>query len=361
MSESFLKRKGRWGPRISVIVATIVLALGLTAQQALAVAHTESGDAPSLVPGQTPPGFGALTTISGSTSMADSEDLYRICVTGDSFSATSLGNVTTFDTQLFLFDDDGTGLARGKVANDDTAGPPYSSRSTLPNGGTPLVNGGTLSYPPGVYYLGISRYNSDPRDAGGNPIFPDTPFTGVFGPNPGAGPLASWTGEPGLGGGFGPYEITLTGAATFSSAPCGGQGAVCAGPPPPNAILGNNGANVITPAFNSTLGPTPTAADDIIFGLGGPDIIDGGGGNDIICGGAGSDVIRGGNGHDYIGGENDGDILSGGNDNDIMSGGAGTDNVDGNAGTNQTSGDAGVTDNCDNPNPPFPGAFGCEF
>ena len=72
-------------------------------------------------------------------------------MTGDSFSATTVGGAG-FDTQLFLFDDDGAGVARGKVANDDSSG---TFQSTLPTAPTPLTNGGTLSYPPGVYYLAI--------------------------------------------------------------------------------------------------------------------------------------------------------------------------------------------------------------
>ncbi len=351
MSEGFLKRKGRWGPRISVIGAAIVLVFGMSAQQALAVApaHIEFPDAPALAPGQTPTGSGPLTSISGSTGAGDQEDVYRICVTGNSFSATTVGGAG-FDTQLFLFDDDGTGVARGKVANDDT---PTNLQSTLPT----APNAGTPSYPPGVYYLAISGYDHDPRDGSGALIFPSTPFTGVFGPNPGVGPLASWAG-PSFGSGL--YTITLTGAATFSSAPCGSQGAVCTGPPPPGAIVGTNGPDVITPAFNSTFGPKPTAGDDVIFGLGGPDVLDGGGGNDIICGGAGSDVVQGGAGNDFISGEDGNDALQGGAGNDIMSGGAGNDNVDGNADTNRTSGDAGI-DNCDNPTPPSPLAGpGCE-
>lgn len=354
MSGGLFKPRDRWIARMSVLGAAIALVLGMSAQQAMAATFTEGpGDAPALAPGQTPGGFGALTSISGSTGTGDEEDLYRICVTGDSFSATTVGGAS-FDTQLFLFSDNGTGVATGHVANDDTTS---TFQSTLPSGGTPKTNGGTLTYPPGVYYLGISAFDHDPRDATGNLIFPSEPFEGVFGPNPGAGPLASWAGFSFDNGG---YTIALTGAATFASAPCGGQGTVCAGPPPPNAIVGTEGPNVITPAFNSTGGPKPTAGDDIIFGLGGSDIIDGGGGNDIICGGAGSDVINGGDGNDFISGGDGNDLLQGGAGNDILTGGAGNDNVDGGTGTNSTSGDAGF-DNCDNPNPPAPGAFGCEI
>src|SRR5262249_23594671 len=105
------QRKGRWWARISVVGTAIIMVLGLSVQYALAAGYTETGDAISLPPGQTPPGVAALTSITGSTNdvSGDFEDLYRICVTGDSFSATTV-NGANFDTQLFLFADDGTGM-----------------------------------------------------------------------------------------------------------------------------------------------------------------------------------------------------------------------------------------------------------
>ncbi|MBW0093802.1 DVUA0089 family protein [Pseudonocardia sp. KRD-184] len=339
--------------RVGVVGATAVLLLGLGAPQALAAPVTEIGDAPSLPPGQTPAGSGPLTSISGQTGGDDREDLYRICVTGDSFSATTVGSAG-FDTQLFLFADDGTGMAAGKVANDDLPGTGLAS--TLPSGGATLDDGSTLSYPPGVYYLALSRFDSDPVDADGRPSFVGPNFN-FAAPNPGAGPLAGWTGPVVAAGGA--YTITLTGAATFSSAPCGDPLAVCAGAPPSGAIVGTNANNLITPSFNSAGGARPTAGNDVIFALGGNDVVDGGGGDDTICGGAGNDLLRGGDGNDAISGGEGNDALQGGAGDDVLRGDAGNDNVDGNAGTNTTSGGDG-TDNCDNPNPSSPGANGCE-
>jgi hypothetical protein len=182
-------------------------ALVLTAQQAMAITHTEIGDAPSLPPGQAPVGSGALDSISGSLGTGDLEDLYRICVIGNTFSATTIGGAT-FDTQLFLFAENGEGVAQGTVANDDSS---VYILSTLPPGGTSLTNGGTLNYPPGAYYLAISGFDRDPL-SGETLIFPNA--GGVVGPNPDAGPLTGWSGD----GEVGSYTITLTGA---TAAPCG--------------------------------------------------------------------------------------------------------------------------------------------
>lgn len=354
MSKVVDGRTARRLRRVGVVGATAVLLLGLGAPQALAAPVTEIGDAPSLPPGQTPAGSGPLTSISGQTGGDDREDLYRICVTGDSFSATTEGGFS-FDTQLFLFADDGTGMAAGKVANDDTPGTRMVG-STLPSGGEALDDGSTLRYSPGVYYLALSVFDTDPVDADGTPIFPGRTTTRFQPPDPAAGPLAGWAGT-GRDGGV--YTITLTGAATFSSAPCGDPLAVCAGAPPSGAIVGTNANNLITPSFNSAGGARPTAGNDVIFALGGNDVVDGGGGDDTICGGAGNDLLRGGDGNDAISGGEGNDALQGGAGDDVLRGDAGNDNVDGNAGTNTTSGGDG-TDNCDNPNPSSPGANGCE-
>lgn len=337
MSEGFRERKSRWGQRISVIGAAVVLVFGLSGQQALAASPTHieinAGALPasSETPAKSPATNGSLTRINGTIGGADQEDLYRICVTGNTFSARTDGTVpgAVSDPQLFLFNEAGGGVARGHVANDDTGGP-AGLQSTLPPGpNVPVVAGtGPINYPPGIYYLGISSFDHDPRDSGANLIFPNN-FPGVVGPIAGAGSLESWAG-PSFGGGS--YGITLTGASTVISAPCGN--AVCSGPPPPGAIVGTNGPDVF-------LG---TPGDDIIFGLGGNDIINSLGGNDIVCGGGGNDTIAGDSGNDFIGG---------GPGVDIMSGGTGDDVIDGNDLLNITDGGPHVTgDMCLNPPPP---------
>ncbi|MEP0877549.1 DVUA0089 family protein [Funiculus sociatus GB2-M2] len=92
----------------------------------------------------------------------------------EDFFATTVGGAN-FDTQLFLFDEDGILVAQ----NDDSSG---TFQSTLP--------ASTLES--GTYFLAISSFNNDP--VGTPPSF------------------------PGSGGGTGNYTIDLAGvqAATFS-------------------------------------------------------------------------------------------------------------------------------------------------
>jgi hypothetical protein len=116
-------------------------------------------------------------------------------------SNTSAGGV--FDTALSLFSSSGSGL----VFNDD-----ISFANAL----------SSISFTPtssGIYYLGISNYSYFAKDSSNQFIFPDTSAfpgvnpAGVYGPNAGAGSLASWgNGSAGFVGDFGTYTINLGGA-----------------------------------------------------------------------------------------------------------------------------------------------------
>lgn len=156
----------------------------------------EGPDAGELVAtAQVPAGSGPLGAIIGSLSAGD-VDLYRIRVEDWSlFSASTVNSLTTIDTQIFLFDASGNGIAY----NDDSGG----LRSALPAGNT-LYSGLTA----GDYLIAISQFNRDPRDGNGNFIFGNA-FAGVFGPEAGAGSLGSWSGATGGGG---DYRLDLTGA-----------------------------------------------------------------------------------------------------------------------------------------------------
>jgi Ca2+-binding RTX toxin-like protein len=108
----------------------------------------------------------------------------------------------------------------------------------------------------------------------------------------------------------------------------------CALPPPPGAIVGTNGPDIL----NGTPG------NDKIFGLGGSDQINGGGGNDLICGGAGDDQLGGGAGNDQIVGGSGIDQITGGAGNDILNtqdGVNGNDSANGGTGTDTCTGDPG--------------------
>lgn len=170
-------------------LATIVLAA--LASPALAGDWVEIPTAPELLPGQITVGTGSLDRIIGTLS-GGLADLYCISIVDEAnFSATTVGG-TSIDTQLFLFDANGMGVAH----NDDSVG----LQSTITS---QFVNSN------GIYFLAVSGYNRDPNSAGGL-IWNNSPFGTERAPDgPGAaGALTSWTGT----GANGDYTIFLTGA-----------------------------------------------------------------------------------------------------------------------------------------------------
>ncbi|MEE8450391.1 MAG: hypothetical protein V3R99_00700 [Thermoguttaceae bacterium] len=157
---------------------------------------------------QTTVGLGSLDGIQGRLAGVDDIDMFAILVTDVSaFSATTVAAGTELlDTQLFLFDSAGRGIA----ANDDTR---FDER----NATIPL---GTVSGDPGLYYLAVSEWMDKPISTAGD-IFP-APFSpgevvGPDGPG-GANPIITWDVDsfsfPGEA-----YEIVLTGAEFLSVIP----------------------------------------------------------------------------------------------------------------------------------------------
>jgi hypothetical protein len=179
--------------------ATGVLASAANAQW---VEAGDAGQLPGTAQGTTVgPSGTPLVSIAGTFGTITDADMYCIQILAPTaFSVTTVGGSTN-DTQLFLFNTAGMGIA----ANDDSAG---TAQSTLPLG-NPLLTVLT----PGTYLLAISTYNIDPTSAGGL-IFPNSPFTNVFGPTgPGGGsPVTGWTGS----GATGSYTISLTGAGAWA-------------------------------------------------------------------------------------------------------------------------------------------------
>ena len=157
----------------------------------------EAGDAPDLIAGQQTAGLGSLNRIFGTVSDSVDADLYAIRITDPvNFSATSAGDVEE-DTQLFLFDSAGNGVA----FDDDWPGE-STTLSRLTSG---FVAGA------GTYYLGISEFSRNPASAFGSIWFADPFFTERAPDGPGApGPLASWPSFASSSGGY--YAIRLTGA-----------------------------------------------------------------------------------------------------------------------------------------------------
>jgi hypothetical protein len=108
--------------------------------------------------------------------------------------------------------------------------------------------------------------------------------------------------------------------------------------PPDGAIVGTDGADLITPF---TSGVASTAGDDVIWSLGGNDEVDGGNGNDTIEAGAGDDTIYGGAGDDVINGGDGGDTIYDGAGNDLINGGDGSDVIVAGAGSDTIDGGTG--------------------
>jgi hypothetical protein len=180
------------------IALVTILACGSVA---LADTWSEVGDAGNLpATAQVPTGANPLTAISGSIASSGDADMYLIFISSPAtFSATTVGTGGSLsDTQLFLF----TAAGLGVYANDDDAAC-LCTRSMLPAGHalSPTT--------PGLYYLAISSFDTDPSSPGGL-IFPSSPFTAVQGPTgPGGGSaVSSWAGSSGSG----TYTINLTGA-----------------------------------------------------------------------------------------------------------------------------------------------------
>jgi hypothetical protein len=205
------KKRSRLIATLDRIALALVgaVALGIcTERSALAVSWAEIGDAGDL-PGtaQITVGSNPLTQITGSLDLMDA-DLFRIHISSPgTFSATTVGaGGTLIDSQLFLFDSAGLGI----YANDDQSG--GGTRSTLPAGHAFSPDAA------GDYFLLITGFNRDPRSIDGS-IFPNAPFTTVFGPTGvgGGSPLSGYGGNNPQN--TGTYEINLTGAEFAQAVP----------------------------------------------------------------------------------------------------------------------------------------------
>lgn len=146
--------------------------------------------------------FGNLAIASG-TGLSEAGDVYKIYISDPAnFSASTLslaGGRNGFDTQLFLFNLDGTGIA----SNDDHAPGPNSQ---LP-AGNPLYSGLAAGY----YYLVVDGSGSYPAISNnGTAIFPDNPPTGIYGPSQSSAVFGGYNGSSTEGGS---YSIALTGAS----------------------------------------------------------------------------------------------------------------------------------------------------
>jgi subtilisin-like proprotein convertase family protein len=162
--------------------------------------YVESGDAGDLIAtAQVPTGTDPFISLGGSIEAGSDADLYLINICdAANFGATTVGTGTTGDTQLFLFNPDGTGV----TFNDDSVG----LLSTITN---------QFIVANGNYYLAVVRYNLDPVDELGQLMWNNTPFAVERQPDgPGAlGMLSGWLGTSGTGA----YQVNFTGTCFPSS------------------------------------------------------------------------------------------------------------------------------------------------
>ncbi len=179
------------------------------------VSYTEVGDAGDIVTGavQTVTGAAgsAVTSIKGSltaTAGITDGDAFKIYISAPSaFSASTTGFTpgrNSFDSELFLFNLDGTGIV---MNDDDPAG--TGEQSSIAAG-----NAFTDGLSAGYYYLLITGQGMNPTSAGGL-IFPSwtdgtTDPTGLYGPNPGASAITGFGGNSNEGGA---YSIALSGVS----------------------------------------------------------------------------------------------------------------------------------------------------
>jgi hypothetical protein len=193
-------------PRLRIVIATwaLVVLVALPRVADAAITWPEAGDAGQVLGTSQAIPTPGVDRITGSFSTAEHIDLYRFWLPDGSFFASTVnadtGVTTLVDTQLYLFDGAGIGLA----GNDDFLGDGLQSR----------VDKAFL--PEGLYYLGISSYNWDPISVAGL-IFPDSSsFGGEAQWEPTgvgqASPLWSWQSNSGSGSttSTGPYTIVMS-------------------------------------------------------------------------------------------------------------------------------------------------------
>lgn len=157
----------------------------------------------------------------------DDVDMYAIYITDPNnfYALTGTESETTFDSALTLYDPQGRPLWR----DDDTPVSSFDGRTIDPyqsliaaglsadtyrssdDPGTP--GSATWSLPgPGVYYLAISFWGSDPQNAAGDSLWwRGSPFNAIYAPYAARAndPVAQWGGSFGTG----TYTIWLRGAS----------------------------------------------------------------------------------------------------------------------------------------------------
>ncbi|MEM8825671.1 MAG: DVUA0089 family protein [Pseudomonadota bacterium] len=174
--------------KLTLSAVGALVALG-TASAASAVPFIESGDA-----GQTLDTAQIITSdfdsIEGTLAEGtDTADIFTFAFAGGTFTAETTSAL--FDTELFLFAEDGTFLA-----GDDDGAPDINICDDDDGSPTPLCSLISIDLDAGIYSLGISTFNSTASDgilnAGAGPITAPGSYTilvsgdGIDVPAPGA-------------------------------------------------------------------------------------------------------------------------------------------------------------------------------
>lgn len=144
-----------------------------------------------------PEGTGTLTTLSETLFADGTAQMFRIRICEPAnFSASTIGG-TDVDTQLYLFTEEGLGVAYSDEADDF--------------GQSIITNQFTATLTPGDYFVAVSEWDTAALDAFGQRLWMDEPWDVERAPDgPGAANMvAGWETDFGEGGS---YTITLTGA-----------------------------------------------------------------------------------------------------------------------------------------------------
>jgi hypothetical protein len=194
-----------WRAPILAIGLGIVLSAS-SVHGAVYVSNGSAGELPNSA--EVVAGLGALDSIRGTVSIVNGVslgDIFRILISdAEEFSISTLlsqPGTNNFDTQIFLFDSSGHGIA----TNDDAAD---SAQSFLSSDASPLA-----SLTEGIYYVLIEGAGRYPVDAAGNLIFTNllagADADGVYAANPGVGSFTALKGNSSEGGA---YSLAFTGA-----------------------------------------------------------------------------------------------------------------------------------------------------
>ncbi|PQO35343.1 PEP-CTERM sorting domain-containing protein [Bremerella cremea] len=202
--------------RNNLFIVFPILLFGMTGISRAEILWSELGDAgESLGTAQAISGMDEITSIIGTIESSatlgyEDVDLFKIYIEDFSIFSATTKNSAALDTDLFLFDSKGFGLASN---GDNVFATPPELFATIPSD--------SVSGSPGIYYIGIAFAGDYPKSVTGR-IFPDLfdlSSTGkVLGPiSPGGNnPLSNWEydGDPGRIPLPASYEINLTGVNT---------------------------------------------------------------------------------------------------------------------------------------------------